>query len=126
MFARASFRAATPLKHAFRSYSSQTSASPSTFTPWIVAGAAVGTGVFGYTYLGNKRNPVHAEAQAGDTSSSTKKAFTGGDQGFIALKLKEVQPYNHDTKKFIFALPEDDMTSGLPVACKWKPAAQMC
>lgn len=74
--------------------------------------AAAGTGAFGYTYLGNQRN-VHAEAAAGE-----KKAFTGGDQGFLSLKLVEVKDYNHNTKTFVFALPEDDMVSGLSVACK--------
>lgn len=86
---------------------------PSTATPWIVAGAAVATGTFGYNFLGNKRD-VHAEAP----SDAPKKAFTGGDQGFISLKLVEVENYNHNTKKFKFALPEEDMVSGLQVACK--------
>lgn len=78
----------------------------------------MGTGTFGYTYLGNQRN-VHAE------TSSEKKAFTGGDQGFIPLKLVDVQAYNHDTKRFKFALPEDDMVSGLAVACKHHAFAEM-
>lgn len=103
-------RAAAPLRQSFRQYSSQTAPKASTATPWIVAGAAVATGTFGYTYLGNNRD-VHAEA-----SSPSPKAFTGGDQGFISLKLVDVQDYNHNTKKFKFALPEEDMTSGLPVA----------
>jgi cytochrome-b5 reductase len=45
-----------------------------------------------------------------------KKAFTGGDQGFIGLKLESVENVNHNTKKFRFALPEDDQVSGLTVA----------
>lgn len=97
----------------YRTYASKASTSPTTTaTPWIVAAAAAGTGLFGYTYLGNQRN-VHAEAAASD-----KKAFKGGDQGFISLKLVDVSDYNHNTKKFKFALPEDDMVSGLSVACK--------
>lgn len=62
--------------------------------------------------MGNGR-VVHAEAAA-----EPKKAFTGGDQGFIDLKLVEVKDYNHNTKEFKFALPEDDMISGLSVACE--------
>ena len=45
-----------------------------------------------------------------------KKAFTGGDQGFIGLKLESVENVNHNTKKFRFALPEGDHVSGLNVA----------
>jgi hypothetical protein len=54
-----------------------------------------------------------------------KKAFTGGDQGFLSLKLEDVEIVNHNTKKFRFKLPEDDQVSGLEVASalltKFKP-----
>lgn len=46
----------------------------------------------------------------------SKSAFTGGDQGFISLKLESVENINHNTKKFRFALPEEDQVSGLKVA----------
>lgn len=49
-------------------------------------------------------------------AASGKKAFTGGDQGFISLKLESVENVNHNTKKFRFALPEEDQVSGLAVA----------
>jgi cytochrome-b5 reductase len=45
-----------------------------------------------------------------------KPAFTGGDQGFISLKLADVEIVNHNTKRFRFELPESDMVSGLHVA----------
>lgn len=45
-----------------------------------------------------------------------KKAFTGGDQGFLSLKLAEVEIVNHNTKRFRFELPEPDQVSGLHVA----------
>lgn len=45
-----------------------------------------------------------------------KSAFTGGDQGFISLKLESIENINHNTKKFRFALPEEDQVSGLKVA----------
>jgi cytochrome-b5 reductase len=48
--------------------------------------------------------------------AASKKAFTGGDQGFISLKLESVENINHNTKKFRFALPEDDQVSGLHIA----------
>ena len=48
-------------------------------------------------------------------SGPAKKAFEGGDQGFLLLLLKDVETVNHNTKKFIFRLPEEDMVSGMPV-----------
>ena len=82
--------------------------------------AAVGAGYAGYSFLGNKANAA-APAPAADTKKTvteTKKTFTGGEQGFVDLKLKEVHDYNHNTKRFIFELPEPDQVSGLHVACK--------
>jgi len=52
------------------------------------------------------------------TGGSSKLAFTGGDQGFQSLLLEHVEIVNHNTKKFRFKLPDEDMTSGLHVACK--------
>lgn len=49
--------------------------------------------------------------------AAAQPAFTGGDQGFLSLKLESTENINHNTKKFRFALPESDQTSGLAVAC---------
>jgi cytochrome-b5 reductase len=49
-------------------------------------------------------------------SSGLKSTFTGGDQGFISLKLDSVEIINHNTKKFRFALPDKDAVSGLHIA----------
>jgi cytochrome-b5 reductase len=59
-----------------------------------------------------------AKAKIGgsDESAGTKAAFTGGDQGFISLKLESIDIVNHNTKKFRFALPDEDAVSGLKVA----------
>lgn len=57
--------------------------------------------------------------------AEAKKAFTGGEQGFVSLKLEEVHDVNHNTKRFRFKLPENDMVSGLHIASavltKFKP-----
>ena len=45
-----------------------------------------------------------------------RATFTGGDQGFVSLKLENVENVNHNTKKFRFALPEEDQVSGLKIA----------
>lgn len=50
------------------------------------------------------------------TGGAPKFAFTGGEQGFLSLKLEKSEVVNHNTKKVTFALPEPDMESGLPVA----------
>lgn len=55
-------------------------------------------------------------AKAKVAGATAKSAFTGGDQGFISLKLDSVENINHNTKKFRFALPEEDQVSGLHVA----------
>jgi len=54
-----------------------------------------------------------------------KPAFTGGDQGFISLPLEKSEIINHNTKKLTFKLPEEDMESGLPVACM-RPSTSSC
>ena len=46
------------------------------------------------------------------------KAFIGGDQGFIPLKLETSEDISPNTKKLRFALPEKIQVSGLDVACK--------
>ena len=46
------------------------------------------------------------------------KALTGGDQGFISLRLTEVMNINHNVKRFRFELPDKDAVSGLTVACR--------
>lgn len=62
---------------------------------------------------------------SGVTGGAAKSALTGGDQGFVSLKLDDVENVNHNTKKFRFKLPEEDMVSGLHVASalltKYKP-----
>jgi cytochrome-b5 reductase len=80
--------------------------------------SALAAGLIGYNFLGTSKNasadaPPKAEAQKLD-----KRAFTGGDQGFIDLKLREAVDYNHNTKRFVFDLPESDQVSGMNVACK--------
>jgi cytochrome-b5 reductase len=58
-----------------------------------------------------------AKGAAGSVSGAVSKtAFTGGDQGWVGLRLESVENYNHNTKKFRFKLPEDDQVSGLQVA----------
>ncbi|KIX00810.1 uncharacterized protein Z518_09875 [Rhinocladiella mackenziei CBS 650.93] len=119
MFARSMLRSAGPLRQNIRSYATEAPKS-SAWTPWIVGAAAIGAGIAGYSFLGSNKATADAPKPAEDAKAMSKEApsktFTGGDQGFIDLKLAEVLPYNHNTKRFKFELPEKDHVSGLHVA----------
>lgn len=78
----------------------------------------------GYWYYNQGDNAAIVKGAAKDAEAKAKNvvgavpksAFTGGDQGFINLKLESVESVSHNTKKLRFALPEDDQVSGLHVA----------
>jgi cytochrome-b5 reductase len=98
----------------------------------LYAGAAAllaGGGYYFYNQGDNaskvKNAAKDAEAKAKEAAGQGKakvegstggSAFTGGDQGFISLKLESVENINHNTKKFRFALPEGDQVSGLKIS----------
>ena len=107
------------IKQSIRSYATEASKGGSSSTPYIVGGLAIAAGYGGYTFLG-KNSPASADAPSTkkEAEKLDKRAFIGGDQGFIDLKLKEAKEYNHNTKSFIFELPESDQVSGMHVACK--------
>jgi cytochrome-b5 reductase len=80
------------------------------------------------TRAGQKTEASVKDAAAATAGSGVeaRKAFTGGDQGFISLKLEDVEIVNHNTKRLRFKLPEEDMVSGMQVTSalltKYKPA----
>jgi cytochrome-b5 reductase len=91
----------------------------------LYAGATIPLAVGGYYYhyynQGDNAAKVKNAAKETEGKAKTegavgKSAFTGGDQGFISLKLESVENINHNTKKFRFALPEGDQVSGLQIA----------
>jgi cytochrome-b5 reductase len=98
----------------------------------LYAGAAAALAGGGYYYYNQGDNAAKAKNAAKEAEATAKEAvgqgkakaegavsksaFTGGDQGFISLKLESVENINHNTKKFRFALPEEDQVSGLQVA----------
>ncbi|KAE9976888.1 hypothetical protein EG328_002348 [Venturia inaequalis] len=119
MFARSAFRSATAVKSQIRRYASEAPAKSSSL-PYAAAGAAI-LGVGGYYTLYRDAGHAPSASEAKESIKSVvgaepKKAFTGGDQGFISLKLESVENINSNTKKFRFALPEEDAVSGLKVA----------
>ncbi|WPH04827.1 NADH-cytochrome b5 reductase [Acrodontium crateriforme] len=117
MFSNRVFRPAQQLSGHVRRYATEApkSGGSNTILYGVVgAGALAG----GYYYF-SKENPAKAaelkQKVVGKASPDAKKAFTGGDQGFISLVLDEVENINHNTKKFRFKLPEEDNVSGLTV-----------
>ena len=65
---------------------------------------------------------VYRYTQDGATAKEQKereKVFTGGEQGWVDLKLGAIEDLSHNTKRFRFEFPDKDMISGLNVACKF-------
>ncbi|TBU41280.1 cytochrome-b5 reductase [Dichomitus squalens] len=107
-FVRASFTARTALQNARRySTAPPTTTKSSNLPYWLIGGGVVG--IAGYLYL--DRSP---------TASATLKPKISDQspldpQNFKDFKLKKVEPYNHNTAKYIFELPPDS-ASLLPIA----------
>ncbi|OCT47740.1 NADH-cytochrome b5 reductase 2 [Cladophialophora carrionii] len=128
MLARSVLRACGPVRQSIRGYASEAQAPKSSSTPYIVGAAAIGTGILGYSFLGSSSKTSKTDGAPSQSTEDQKninqqkeeapgKTFTGGEQGFVDLKLKEIIPYNHNTKRFKFALPDEEHVSGLNVAC---------
>ncbi|KAH7927252.1 ferredoxin reductase-like protein [Leucogyrophana mollusca] len=91
-----------------RRYSAQ-AAAPKSNLPLYLGGAGV-LGLGTYVYLGfGKEEPKAAKTATKDLKSPLDP------QNFVNFKLKKVEPYNHNTAKFIFELPEGH-ASLLPIA----------
>ena len=100
-----------------RRYATETPKPSGSNTPLLLGGAVLAAGG-GYWYYSQQTDP-DARARGGvPAAPSGKKAFVGGDQGFVSLKLESVDNVNHNTRKLRFALPEGDDVSGLNIACE--------
>lgn len=83
----------------------------------LYAAGGVGVAGAGYWYFSGTPAAQKAETKIKEAAKvEAKKAFTGGDQGWVSLKLSEVELVNHNTKRLRFELPEGDMVSGLHIA----------
>jgi len=107
-----------------RRYATEGGPPKSSNTLLYAVGAAAVAGA-GYWYLSSPQGAREADKlkdkakEAADKVAGVggpKKALTGGDQGFISLKLDEIETVNHNTKIFKFLLPEADQVSGLDIA----------
>ncbi|KAI0829133.1 ferredoxin reductase-like C-terminal NADP-linked domain-containing protein [Trametes gibbosa] len=106
-FLRASRSARAALARA-RRYSTAPSAGngKSSNLPYYLLGAGV-TGLATYIYI-DRTAPAPAKPHISDKSALDP-------QNFLDFKLKKVEPYNHNTARFVFELPPDT-ASLLPVA----------
>lgn len=70
-----------------------------------------------------KSNPTSGRSGSSPSLASDSKplnsTFTGGEQGWISLKLESVEKLSHNTNRFRFALPNPDDVSGLQIACSY-------
>ncbi|KAH9905530.1 ferredoxin reductase-like C-terminal NADP-linked domain-containing protein [Epithele typhae] len=100
--------AARPVLANARRYSTAPASAPKSNLPLFLAGGGV-VAVAGYFYLNGSSQP----AALAKPKISDKSALD--PQNFVDFKLKAVEPYNHNTAKFVFELPPDTATL-LPVA----------
>ena len=113
-----------PIRH----YASQParSGASATFLYTLGAAAVAGGGYYAYSSGSSSKVPSPpqpsaiasaAKEKAAETIGSTpNKAFTGGDQGFLSLKLESVEQVSHNTKRMRFSLPDSNDVSGMQVA----------
>ncbi|KAL4806883.1 putative NADH-cytochrome b5 reductase [Aspergillus unguis] len=109
MFSRYAFRCAQPLRQSFRQYSSEAPApkSKSLTAVYLAVGVAgIGTGLYRY-------NSGSAVAEA---PKDRAKVFTGGDQGWVGLKVSNIETLSHNTKRVRFEFEDKEAVSGLHVA----------
>lgn len=120
MAARAFTKFARPFQS--RGYASQPSSSGGSSILPIAAGVGA-LGVGAYFFFGGSEQPVNlqkAEKAVAEATGTKKTPTEGGatafdPKNFQNYKVKEVLPYNHDTSRFVFELPEG-LDSGLTVA----------
>ncbi|OAQ66848.1 NADH-cytochrome b5 reductase [Pochonia chlamydosporia 170] len=111
MFSRSVSRVAQPLKTQARRYATESGSQGGSNTFLYLAGGAAVAGA-GYYYFSGSSSVAAKVKEA----VPAKPAFTGGDQGFVSLKLADIEIVNHNTKRLRFELPESDMVSGLQIA----------
>ncbi|KAH7120631.1 hypothetical protein EDB81DRAFT_914339 [Dactylonectria macrodidyma] len=115
MFARSTFRATQPLNRSARRYATE-AGGVGDFNALPYAAGAIGIAGGVYWYFSGASAPATAAKIRQAVGPESKKAFTGGDQGFLSLQVADVETVNHNTKLLRFKLPKPDQVSGLTVA----------
>ena len=80
-----------------------TKSSSSSSLPLFFGGAGI-VGLATYLYLGGSAASFSTASPAAQKPKPTKSALD--PERFLDLKLKAIEPYNHNTSRFIFELPE--------------------
>jgi hypothetical protein len=92
----------------------------SRLTPWVVGILVVG----GLAVIARptRQDAIERYNAAKKKAENAPKVFTGGDQGFVKLKLVKSADVNHNTKHLTFKFDDEAAVSGLTVACKLSQA----
>jgi cytochrome-b5 reductase len=92
---------------------------------YLAFGGAGVAGAYAYYYLtdpmgrwGIEGGIPKKKKEEAAPAAPAPKVFTGGDQGFVSLKLESVETINTNTKKFRFAFDDPESVSGLVIACR--------
>jgi hypothetical protein len=86
--------------------------------PWIAGIVVLGAAV--YYVTPRSKNPIDEYNRMKKDIENAPRVFTGGDQGFVKLKLAKSEDVNHNTKHLTFQFDDEKAIGGLDVACKSK------
>ncbi|GAA5826172.1 hypothetical protein JCM3770_003193 [Rhodotorula araucariae] len=134
-FAQSTFRASRSAGQSARSYATSATASTSSSAPYFLGAGLAGSAVF---WLSTRDQRLQLQdAKAGTAKGTAQAQGSGGadfqgvestkdgvkvkgesalsNDEFREFKLAEVIPYNHNTSRFVFDLP-DGTSSGLTIA----------
>lgn len=95
----------------FRKYSTEAPKAKSLAPIYTAVGlTGLSVGLYRYYYGAG----ANAEAPV-----ERAKVFTGGDQGWVDLKLSEIEVLSHNTKRLRFEFEDKEAVSGVTIACEW-------
>ncbi|KAK2786898.1 NADH-cytochrome b5 reductase [Onygenales sp. PD_12] len=109
MFARYTFRSAQPLGQSIRKYSSEAPQKAASRAP-IYGAVALAAGAGAYYWQSSASSAPAVEPK------ERSKTLTGGDQGWVNLKLAKIEHVSHNTKKFRFEFDDPEAVSGVHIA----------
>lgn len=95
----------------FRKYSTEAPQGKSSLTPIYLTVGLAGAGIGFYRYS--------TGAATAESPKDRPKVLVGGDQGFVDLKLANVETLSHNTKRLRFEFDDKEAVSGLHVACEY-------
>ncbi|KAL4949922.1 NADH-cytochrome b5 reductase 2 [Aspergillus filifer] len=108
MFSRYAFRCAQPLRQSARSYATEAPKAKGSLAPVYVGVGLVGAGVGLWRY--------QSGAATAEAPKDRPKVFVGGDQGWVDLKLANIEVLSPNTKRLRFEFEDKEAVSGLQIA----------